>query len=85
MRLVFIPLESLPPAPSLAGRSQTLLPVHFREGRGKSTTPPPPIETIKDGQDVQFEALLLEELEVEAIAMLELPVAATDLRMCGRR
>lgn len=43
------------------------------------------MKTSEDGRDAQFEALLLEELEVEAMAVLELPVAATDLRMCGRR
>lgn len=51
----------------------------------KCLTPPAPIKTSEDGRGSQFEALLLEELEVEATAMLLLPVAATDLRMCGRR
>lgn len=37
--------------------------------------------TSKDGWGSQFEALLLDELEVEATAVLELPVVATDLRI----
>lgn len=37
--------------------------------------------TSKDGWGSQFEALLLDELEVEATAVLGLPVVATDLRM----
>ncbi|KAG7279094.1 hypothetical protein CRUP_004037 [Coryphaenoides rupestris] len=35
-----------------------------------------------DGAEAQFEALLLEELEVEATAGPEPPPDATDLRMC---
>lgn len=38
-------------------------------------------QTGMDGRGSQFEALLLDELEVEATAVLELPVVATDLRM----
>lgn len=51
--------------------------------RGGAIAPifPPPIKTSKVGRGSQFEALLLEELDVEGMAMLELPVAATDLRM----
>lgn len=37
------------------------------------------------GRGSQFEALLLDELDVEATAVLELPVVATDLRMWGSR
>lgn len=33
----------------------------------------------------QFEALLLDELDVEATAMPEVPEEATDLRMWGMR
>lgn len=44
--------------------------------------PPPPVYVLSQvfGES-QLEALLLEELDVEATAMLELPEEPTDLRM----
>lgn len=41
---------------------------------------------MKEGRaSAQFEALLLDELDVEATAMPKVPEEATDLRMCGMR
>lgn len=88
MCVISIPLLPFPPAPSL-GRQGVRDPFQYTAERGgaKCECPasPAPIKTSEDGRGSQFEALLLEELEVEATAMLLLPVAATDLRMCGRR
>lgn len=45
--------------------------------------PPQPPALLKCSvtSAAQFEALLLEELDVEAMAMLEVPEEATDFRM----
>lgn len=68
--------------PCLVGRGcQTPPPVHCREGWGNSTNLSSFNQNKQGMEWSQFEALLLEELDVEAMAMLELPVAATDLRM----
>lgn len=87
MRLISIPL--LPSSScSLSWQVRGSRPPSGALQRGvgqKHPTRSAPIRTSEDGRGSQFEALLLEELEVEATAMLELPVAATDLRMCGRR
>lgn len=87
----FIPFP-LPPAlsPSLAVCRQRQILVylgHCRAGWGEYEAPLSllQIRQVQMGKSSQFEALLLEELEVEATAVLELPVVATDLRMCGSR
>lgn len=76
-------LFPLPPASSLCilrGRSSTL---GAAEPRTANTKPGSLCsnQTGIDGWGSQFEALLLDELEVEATAVLALPVVATDLRM----
>lgn len=86
MRLISIPLlPSSSCSLSWQVRGSTPFRCTAERGGAKHLTRSAPIRTSKDGWGSQFEALLLEELEVEATAMLELPVAATDLRMCGRR
>lgn len=54
------------------------------------STPSPTPQFQKDQSvsrltQAQFEALLLEELDVEATAVPEVPEEATDLRMWGMR
>lgn len=88
-RSIHPPLTPLPPALSfslciLRGRSSTL----GAAEPSMANTKPGSLcsnHTGKDGRGSQFEALLLDELEVEATAVLELPVVATDLRMWGSR
>lgn len=56
-------------------------------GKRGGTQPKPTLSnrSVTSGAWAQFEALLLEELDVEAMAMPEVPEEATDLRMCGMR
>lgn len=57
------------------------------DGGGGRTQPPPTLSngSVSWGAWAQFEALLLEELDVEATAVPEVPEEATDLRMWGMR